>query len=121
MKQDGFTLLEILVALAILAVALSAAIRASSAAIQTAGDLRQRVLAGWVAENRLAELRALRVWPATGVSEGEVEMVGERLQWRQTVTATPNVRFRRLEVAVVRPGDEAGAALVRQISYLTQP
>ncbi len=121
MKQHGFTLLEILVALAILAVALSSAIRASSAAIQTAGDLRLRVLAAWVAENRLAELRALRAWPAAGVSEGNVEMVGEPLQWQQTVTSTPNERFRRLEISVVRTGDRQEAALVRQVAYLTQP
>ena len=54
----GFTLLETLVALAILAIALSAAFRAVGATTGSAEGLRDRLLADWVAQNRLAELRA---------------------------------------------------------------
>lgn len=121
MRRNGFTLIEVLVALAILAVALAAAMRAASAATQTAGELRLRLLAGWVAENRVAELRALRAWPAPGISEGRAEMVGEALHWRQTVTTTPNSLFRRLEVAVTREANAGDAPLATRVAYLVQP
>ena len=57
-RDTGFTLLETLVALAILAVALTAAFRAMGVSAQSAGELRERLIGDWVAENRLAELRA---------------------------------------------------------------
>ncbi|MNC92357.1 putative type II secretion system protein I precursor [compost metagenome] len=57
-RQAGFTLIEVLVALAIVSIALLAALRAAGQGTTHAGDLRARLLAGWVAENRLAEHRA---------------------------------------------------------------
>ncbi len=63
-RGAGFTLLETLVALAILAIALSAAFRAMGVAAQSSGELRERLVGDWIAENRLAELRATQAWPA---------------------------------------------------------
>lgn len=64
----GFTLLETLVALAILAIALSAAFRAVGATTGSAEGLRDRLLADWVAQNRLAELRAAGSFPPSGAT-----------------------------------------------------
>lgn len=117
----GFTLLEVLVAVAILATALAAAIRAGGAAGQTAGDLRLRLLAGWAAENRVAELRAGKLWPAPGESGGEVLMGGEKLLWRQLVTETMNSRFRRIEILVAPAGAPPDSSAARLGAYLHQP
>lgn len=119
-SSRGFTLLEVMVALAILTVALAAALRAAGVASQTGTDLRQRMLAGWVAENRLAELRALALWPAPGETGGEVVMGGESLRWRQVVTTTVNSRFRRVELTVEPAGLDSGAA-AKLVAYLHQP
>jgi general secretion pathway protein I len=101
MKQArGFTLLEVLVAIAVLSLALLAAIRSTSAAIQTTEALRQRIAADWVAADRLAEHRVRRTWPGVGEREGEITQAGVRLLWRERVAATPNSRFRRVEVTV---------------------
>ena len=60
--NSGFTLLEVMVALVILAVALAAAMRASSMSLDSGFALKQRALAGWVAEDRLAGLMAKPPW-----------------------------------------------------------
>jgi len=98
--RNGFTLLEILIALTILAVALSAAMRAAGESTNIVSEQKQRTLALWVAQNRLAEHRARGDWPDMGSSEGEVEQAGIKMRWQETVSGTPRGDFRRIEVRV---------------------
>ena len=77
----GFTLIEMLIALAILAIALAAVQRAVSGALDNAFALKQRLLASWVADNRLAELRAPRVLPPIGETKGEELQAGINFHW----------------------------------------
>jgi general secretion pathway protein I len=98
--EVGFTLIEILVAIAILAVALAATTRAASIATDGALESRQRLLATWTAQNRIAEMRARRLFPSTGATQfratqGNIEMVVD-----ETVSDTPNVAIRRVDLAV---------------------
>lgn len=99
-RRSGFTLLELMVALAILAIALSAVMRAVGAATNNVDELRVRTLAGWVADNRLAEHRARRDWLPVGRLEGQVEQGGVKFRWAEEIQATPNANFRRVEVSV---------------------
>ena len=116
-RQNGFTLIEVLVALAILAVALAAATRASSMSLSGSESLRQRLLAGWVAQNRLAEHTARRDWPETGSQSGEAEQGGVPWRWEERVSATPNDLFRRIEI-VVYPASQPGHEAARLAGYL---
>lgn len=99
----GFTLIEVLVALAILAVALAAAVRSASVAADGTLELKERLLATWVAQNRLAEYSARPQWPDIGTRAGNAEQGGVAFAWRETVTTTPNPIFRRVEVHVYGP------------------
>ena len=99
----GFTLIEVLVALAILAVALAAVVRSAGIAADGTIELKERLLATWIAQNRLAEYSARSLWPDVGTRAGNAEQGGIAFAWRETVTATPNPLFRRVEVRVYGP------------------
>jgi general secretion pathway protein I len=115
MTGRGFTLVEVLVALAILGIALSAALRAGQQGTLGFAQTRQRLLADWVAANRLAELRASHSWPDPGVNEGDAEQDSQRFHWRQTVGPTPNAQFRRVVIEVT---DAEGVVLGETVGLL---
>lgn len=104
-RARGFTLLETLIALAIVAIALTSALRAMGATAQSTAALRDHTLASWVAQNRLAMHRATAAWPAIGAYTGQAEQAGVRMRWQETVSGTPNALFRRIDIRVL---DERG-------------
>ena len=65
-SQRGFTMIEVLVALAIIAVALGASLRAVGSLATGEADLHRRLLAGWSADNALAQIRLTNAWPKIG-------------------------------------------------------
>jgi general secretion pathway protein I len=100
----GFTLVEILVALAVVAIALTAAAYSLGAAVDTTAALRERMLARWVAEDKLADLELKAVWPALDTTEGDAEMGGRKFHWVQETGVTPLARMRRVELSVMLLG-----------------
>ncbi len=116
----GFTLIEVLVALAILAIALSAALRASIVTTDQAQAIKYKLLAQWSAENRLADQTARKTWPTPGVQTGTSEQAGIALDWEQTVSATPNAAFRRIEIKIFARHDHA-YALAQIVGFITDP
>ena len=117
--HKGFTLLETLVALAILAIALAAVMRATGGGISHAEAMRKRVLADWVAQNRLVQHIASGEFLPLGIQNGEETQAGVRLIWKEEVGATPNPAFRRIEVSVSEP-DNPDYALRRLVGFLVQ-
>ena len=103
-RDAGFTLVEILVALAILAIALTAAAHSLGTAVDTTAALRERMLARWVAEDKLADLELKGVWPSLDTTEGDAEMGGRKFHWVQETGVTPLARMRRVELSVMLPG-----------------
>jgi general secretion pathway protein I len=116
-RRYGFTLIEVLVALAVVAVALSAGMRAIAQGADGASALKARTLAMWVAENRLAQAQLDDPAPAPGTTTGEEAQAGARFTWRRTVEASPNPAFRKVEI-VVAPDDQPGYVLARLVGYV---
>ena len=101
---DGFTMIEVLVALTIIAVALAASIRAVGSLATGEVDLHRRLLAGWSADNALAQLHLARAWPEIGTQSFDCSQGNLQLICTENVSATPNPVFRRVEVSVTSPG-----------------
>ncbi len=96
----GFTLIEVLVALAIVAVALGAGVKAAGSLGGNAERLRQMSAAQWCAENQLSELRLQRQFPGLGDISFRCEQLGMQFEGRLQVRATPNPSFRRVDAVV---------------------
>ena len=116
-RPRAFTLIEVLVALAVIAVALAAGMRALAQSADGATSLEWRTLALWVAQNRLAQAQLSDPSPAAGTTVGDETQAGVRLAWRQTVTDTPNPAFRKIEITVTEPA-VPDYALARLVGYL---
>lgn len=106
----GFTMIEVLVALAIVAIALAASLRAVGSLAASEADLHDRLLAGWSADNALAQLRLSHTWPDLGERSFDCSQANLALTCTQTVSATPNPVFRRVEVSVKTPGRDGNLA-----------
>ncbi|MBS0318904.1 MAG: type II secretion system minor pseudopilin GspI [Proteobacteria bacterium] len=120
MKARGFTLVEILVALAIIAVALAAGMRVLTQSADAASDLKARTLALWVAENALARAQMASPWPEPGTTTGDETQAGARFAWRATIGPTPNPAFRRIDIVVADPA-RPDYVLARLVGYLGDP
>ncbi len=107
--QRGFTLVEVLVALAIVAVALAAGMRAAGALTDNSERLAQVTAAQWCADNALANLRLMRQLPGVGDADFSCEQLGRSYAGTLATRPTPNPNFRRVEAQV---RDEGGRPLV---------
>jgi general secretion pathway protein I len=118
MRTRGFTLIEVLVALVIVALGMSGLLTALTRAAGDTGRLRERSFAEWVGLNQLATARLTANGPATGKSEGDVDFAGGRWHWLQQVTQMEIPGVHRIEIQVRRlpgaakeeSGDKAAAS-----------
>ncbi|WP_321872583.1 type II secretion system minor pseudopilin GspI [Burkholderia ubonensis] len=98
--QTGFTLIEVLIALAIVAVALGAVMRAIGALASDTDTARMRLLALWSADNALGAIRIAASWPPVGASTFACPQGPYRFVCRQSVTALPSPLVRQVTVSV---------------------
>jgi general secretion pathway protein I len=105
----GFTLLEVLVALAIVGVALAAGLRAAGSLTGNAERLAVVSAAQWCADNALAGLRLAGQLPGIGDADFACEQLGRSYQGQLRTRATPNPNFRRIDAVVV---DDDGQVLL---------
>jgi general secretion pathway protein I len=105
----GMTLIEVLVALSVVAITLAAGFKAAGGLTVNAQRLADLTVAQWCAENQLTALRLSRTYPNTGNGEFQCQQLGRQLQGLQSVKGTPNPNFRRVDTRVL---DEQGQSVV---------
>ena len=114
--NEGFTLLEVLVALTIVAVALAACVRAAGLMATRNASLRDRSLALISAQNVLAEIRVQRIYPPVGQSRAACPQGTQNMVCERTVTATANRGFRQVTVRVLAQADGAPLTALRGLA-----
>ncbi len=119
-RRAGFTLLEILVALAIVAIALTAVVAETGQHVSSTIHMRDRTFAHWVAMNRVTEQLVAEQWPSVGNSSGVIEMAGREWFWEMTVAPTPDDTIRRIDVEV-RGDRERENPNATVIAYMPRP
>lgn len=118
-KAKGFTLLEILVALAIIAIGTTAVLQSAGGSVRTLHLTESRILATWVASNRIAELRLARTWPGAGTFDRNVVSGGRLWHYREGFTATADPDVLRVDITVYEgPAREQPDAQI--FAYLTR-
>lgn len=105
----GFTLLEVLIALLVLAIALLALTRTASVQAEQFATLRERTLAGWLAQDLLAETRLASALPPTGSSNGTRRFGLRDWRFEVRVQGTDIATIRRIDVRVFDAGDREHA------------
>jgi general secretion pathway protein I len=101
----GFTLIEVMVALAIVAISLAAGSRAASSVVDTSQRLSDVVLAQWCADNELTDLRLLAQLPPVGKTDFTCMQMGRNFKGTLKVQPTPNPSFRRVDAIVANDAD----------------
>ncbi len=121
-RSKGFTLLEVMVALAVIALALAAATSAVSGNIRNASGLQQRTYAHWVAMNKLAEMQLANQWPATKTTKGSSLMAKQEWYWSTKVTKTPDGfdLIRKVDITV-RLNEDDESSLITLTGFVGRP
>lgn len=94
-KHAGFTLIEVMVALTIIAISLGALLSASGTQANSASYLKQKTLAHWVAANELAQLNIEKTLPDTGELKGSTSMANHDWYWIRKTTKLANSKNSR--------------------------
>ena len=117
LSAAGFTIVEVLVALAIVAITLGARLRAAGVLTDNAQRLADVSAAQWCADNQLTALRLSRVFPGVGDSDFACEQLGRSYPGKLLTRPTLNPSFRRVDAVVT---DSTGTPLVSLSTVLSR-
>jgi general secretion pathway protein I len=111
-RAGGFTLIEVMIALTIAALALAAATAAVSQMIDGARGMQERTYASWIAQNRIVELRLANVLPEVSRTTSQLDFAGEEWSLETAVIETGVENLFRVDVSVSRRGSDEVSGVV---------
>lgn len=117
-RARGFTLIEVVVALAIVAIGMFAVFKTIGETANNVTYLRDKSFAGWIADNRLTDMRLSGQLPSVDETEGDTEYAGRRWHWTANVSQTPVEGLRRIDVRVRREDDDHKSALAHLAAFV---
>lgn len=103
-RPAGFTLVEVIVALAIIGLALLAVVAKIGHMVETANVMSERTYANWIAQNKITEMRLANVIPEVSSTSGEVDYAGTEWAWRAVVSESGIENLFQVEVSVSYAG-----------------
>lgn len=122
-NSNGFTLLEVMVSLLIVALALTSLVKGAASNVNNANGLRDRTFSQWVAVNKINEWRAQGLFPSIGKTSGQQMMGQQEWYWVANVIKTENKDIRRVEVSIFKDEDKKdtkGESIIRLVSFLSK-
>ena len=118
-RSSGFTLIEAVVALVIVALGMMALYMQLNQYAVTATYMQEKTLASWIATNRLTELSIEPSWPEIGTEEDEIEFADRMWHYTVEVSETQVANLRRVDVSVARADDPE--RIIHTVSGLLEP
>ncbi len=120
-NSRGFTLLEIMVALAVLALAMGALIKTASDFTSNQTYLRDRTMTAWVARNVLVQYQLDAQWPRVGEKKGTLKMGWQEWEWLADISQTEEEKLRRIDVEVRALDSDDDDPITVLSGFLKQP
>ena len=111
-RLDGFTLIEVMVALVIISLALAGVAGSMGQMIDTANTMRDRTYASWIAQNKITELRLSGVIQDVGETSGEEDYANTTWAWSAEISETGIENLMKVDVSVFYPGVDVPVRLV---------
>ena len=105
-KLSAFTLLEVMVALLIVAITMGAIVDSGGSSARNTAHLTQKTIASWIAQNEVSLYRAKRTWNNVSEVKGEVDMADASWQWKMKISNTDDPSLRRIDVDVYLGDDD---------------
>ena len=105
-RQKAFTLIEVMVVLMVIVISLLAIIDSASSSTWRAGYLKEKTIAGWVAQNQIALYRGKKTWGSVSNTSGKVTMAEVDWEWKMKISETDDDELRRIDVEVYLEDDD---------------
>jgi len=119
--QSGFTLIEVMIALFIVAIALGGAVKAMGNAANNSAALADKTFAQWVGLNQFARLKLSGQWPKPGEQKGDEEMAHRKWRWVQNIIPTEDKNVNRVEIFISDASHEDDGVSAKVVGFLAKP